>query len=115
MGSAVYRDQVIRTRKINSDQTHQIPTDINIAKNGTTVCILGAHIGNSVDQIGVWAPTLEKISRQLTQWSKSHSIQNGHKLVISMVVGGLTQFLTRVQDMPVEIEKIINKQITSFM
>jgi len=115
VGSAVYRDQVIRTRKINSDQTHQIPTDINIAKNGTTVCILGAHIGNSVDQIGVWAPTLEKISRQLTQWSKSHSIQNGHKLVISMVVGGLTQFLTRVQDMPVEIEKIINKQITSFM
>ena len=54
-------------------------------------------MGNKVNQLVVWTPTLEKIDQGLKCWSKSHPTQDGKRLIIGMVVGGLTQYLTRVQ------------------
>jgi hypothetical protein len=114
MGTPEYRQTVSETRKLNQEQT-PISEEIQIAKDGTPVRVLGAYVGNNVDQTAVWTPTLEKISTKLQQWTKSHPTQDGKHLIISMVIGGQTQYLTRVQGMSTEIETIISRKITKFL
>jgi hypothetical protein len=111
VGTPAYCRQVLETRKLSLDQEYQIPPEIEIAKDGSTVRILGAFVGNGVNQPGVWAPVLEKISRQLSQWSKSHPTQDGCKLIVEMVVGGLTQYLMRVQGMPLKLKELLLEKL----
>lgn len=72
-------------------------------------------MGNKVNQLVVWTPTLEKIDQGLKCWSKSHPTQDGKRLIIGMVVGGLTQYLTRVQGMTEEVTTLIKRKITKFL
>jgi len=114
MGTPEYRHTVSETRKLNPNLA-PIPEEIQIAKDGTPVRVLGAYVGNNVDQIAVWTPTLEKISERLQQWDKNHPTQDGKRLIIGMVVGGLTQYLTRVQGMTTDVEALISRKITRFL
>jgi hypothetical protein len=68
-----------------------------------------------VNQLAVWTPTLEKIDYKLERWSRSHPTQDGKRLIIGMVVGGLTQYLTRVQGMTEEVTTLIKRKITKFL
>ena len=113
-GTPEYRNTVCETRKLNQEHT-PIPGEIKIAKDGTPVRVLGAYVGNNVDQTAVWTPTLEKISARLQQWAKSHPTQDGKRLIIGMVIGGLTQYLTRVQGMSTEVETTISRKISKFL
>jgi len=79
------------------------------------VRVLGAYVGNNLSQTSVWTPTLEKIDAKLKRWKRSHPTQDGKWLIISMEIGGLTQYLTRVQGMPKEVEDSINWKITKFL
>lgn len=90
---------VIETRRPKEDQ-EEIPQHIHIVKDGEAVRMLGAWVGNKINSEGVWAPTLEKIDRKLEQWERSHPTMEGRRLIIQMVVGGMTQYLTQVQGMP---------------
>jgi len=83
--------------------------------DGTPTRILGAYVGNGISQLAVWTPVLEKIDAKLKQWRKSHPTQDGKRLIINMVVGGLTQYLTSVQGMSAEIEKLIQRKITKLL
>ncbi|KAF9552442.1 hypothetical protein CPC08DRAFT_738163 [Agrocybe pediades] len=114
VGTEQYRQSVVRERKLY-DQGTQLPPDIHIASDGTPVRVLGAFVGNKVDQIAIWTPTVDKITHKLTNWSKNYPTPEGRRLVIGMVVGGLTQYLTRVQGMSAEIENVIRKKINTFM
>ncbi|PPQ81141.1 hypothetical protein CVT26_011105, partial [Gymnopilus dilepis] len=114
MGKAEYRKKVVTTRKI-SDTHQEIPAEIKIASDGTPVRILGVFVGNNINQVGVWNPVVEKIEHRLANWDKSHPTQDGRRLIVGMEVGGLTQYLTRVQNMPPDIEKAIARKITKFM
>jgi len=100
--------------KINQNQL-PIPDEIKIAADGTPVRVLGAYVGNNVNQTAVWTPVLEKIDVKLKRWARSHPTQDGKRLIIGMEVGGLTQYLTRVQGMPKEIEETLNRKITKFL
>jgi len=113
-GTPEYRRAVSETRKLSQGGT-PIPEEIQIANDGTPVRVLGAYVGNNIDQIAVWTPTLEKITARLQQWNKSHPTQDGKRLIIGMVVGGLTQYLTRVQGMSTEVETIISRKIAAFL
>jgi len=115
IGTAKYCETVVNTQKIRRFQEEHIPGDISIAKDETPVRVLEAYVENRLDQVAIWSPILEKIEAKLDQWSKSHPTQDGCCLIISMVVGGLTQYLTRVQGMSKDIEEILRKKITSFM
>ncbi|PPQ71789.1 hypothetical protein CVT25_005500 [Psilocybe cyanescens] len=114
VGTEEYRSQVVETRKIRPDR-EPIPHPITVAEDGCAVRVLGAFVGNRIDQTGVWGPTIEKLNARLKQWDRGHPTQNGRRLIVGMEVGGLTQYLTRVQGMPKQIEKEITRTLTKFM
>ncbi|KAF9561170.1 hypothetical protein CPC08DRAFT_635824, partial [Agrocybe pediades] len=114
VGSALYRQDVIRNRKIN-DQDAQLPPEISVATDGTPVRILGAYVGNNLNQVAIWTPTVDKITHKFNKWSRNHPTPEGRRLIVGMVAGGLTQYLTRVQGMHADIEDIIRRKINKFM
>ena len=114
IGTPEYRAQLVETRKINNHST-EIPPHIHIAKDGEPVRILGTWIGNKIDDENVWTPLLGKIDRALERWEKGNPTIEGRKLVVQMVVGGMTQYLTQVQGMPTAIEKRLEKRIRKFI
>lgn len=77
--------------------------------------VLGAFVGNKIKQLAVWTPVLEKIDSKLKNWSKSHPTQDEKCLIIGIVVGGLTQILSRVQGMTSEVESLISQKISKFL
>ena len=104
IGTPEYRQMITQTRKAH--ETHEaIPDNIHIAGEGEPVRILGAWIGNNIDPNEQWTKVLEKIETALDQWSKSHPTMEGRKHIIQMVIGGMTQYFTKAQGMPLEIEK----------
>jgi len=83
--------------------------------DGEPAHTLGAFVGNHVGQIGIWSRIIDKIDASLHQWGKSHPTYDGKRLIINMVVGGLTQYLTCVQGMPLHIEQTLTRRIQRFM
>jgi len=96
IGILEHRIRVIETRKAKRD-SEEIPAYIHIAKDGEPVRILGTWIGNKMDNENVWSVQLNKIDHALEEWEKSNPTIEGRKLIIQMVVGGMTQYLTQVQ------------------
>ena len=114
VGPQAYRTEVTNSRKLNTNHP-TIPPQIHIAKDGEPVRVLGAFVGNKVDQVNVWVCILEKTDNALAQWEKSRPTPDGRRLIVGMVIGGYTQYLTRVQGMPEEIERLFTKRIRNFM
>jgi hypothetical protein len=54
---------------------------------------------------------LKEGDRSLDLWSKSHPTLEGKRLIVQMVVAGMTQFLTKAQGMPPKIENKLSKRI----
>ncbi|KAJ4470963.1 hypothetical protein J3R30DRAFT_3254885, partial [Lentinula aciculospora] len=75
----------------------------------------GALIGNGICQMEPWTKVIEEINKSLEQWDKSKPTIEGRHLIISMVVGGMTQYLTKVQGMPKDIEDKLAKRIKRFL
>lgn len=83
----------------------QIPEDIKVARDGEAVHTLRAWVGNGIKQVDVWTCTLDKIEENLKRWKLGHPTMEGCHLTILMVVSGMTQYLTKVQDMSPSVEK----------
>ncbi|TFK58358.1 hypothetical protein BDN72DRAFT_750457, partial [Pluteus cervinus] len=114
VGTEAYRKKVIETRKVS--ETHEeISNNIHIAREGEPVRILGYFAGNKIEQATIWTPTLEKIDAALARWARGNPTQNGRRLIIGMEVGGRTQYLTNVQGMPKDVEKVLQATIRDFM
>ena len=114
IGTSEYRAKVIETR-CTTDMSEEIPNHIHISKDGEPVRILGAWVGNKIDNTNIWSSQLEKIDRTLERWERSNPTIEGRKLIIQMVVGGMTQYLTQVQGMPPVIEKKLEKRVRRFI
>ncbi|KIM71720.1 hypothetical protein PILCRDRAFT_36644, partial [Piloderma croceum F 1598] len=114
IGTITYRKDVVNTRRINPTQ-EPLAQDIHIAQDQEPVRILGAWIGNNIDQNIVWSTVLDKIRNNLDRWNMSHPTLFGRRLIIQMVVGGMTQYLAKVQTMPKQVEDTLEKVIRSFM
>jgi hypothetical protein len=71
---------------------------------------LGAWIGNNLDKATPWEPIIDKIENTLNLWNKGNPTLDGKSLIIKMFIGGMTEFLTKVQGMPKCIESAINKK-----
>ncbi|KAI0064249.1 hypothetical protein BV25DRAFT_1768160, partial [Artomyces pyxidatus] len=91
------------------------PEQINIAPDRSPIRSLGAWIGNDVDNAIPWSPVLDKINAALTRWRMGHPTLDTKRLILQMVVGGMTQYLTKVQSMPPAIEKAVIKTIRDFI
>ncbi|KAF5371403.1 hypothetical protein D9615_009713 [Tricholomella constricta] len=116
IGTPTFRQQVITTRSTKTDpMAEKIPPNISIAQEGEATRILGAWFGNGIDAEGPWSIVLDKIETNLKRWDRSKPTLEGRRLIINMVVGGMTQYLTQVQGMPKKIETRISKTIRDFM
>ncbi|KAF9005848.1 hypothetical protein BDZ89DRAFT_898916, partial [Hymenopellis radicata] len=115
IGSETYRELVAETRRTNNDPSSEIPAGIRISKDGQAVRILGGWIGNKTKSAAPWAPILSSIEQSLDFWEKSHPTMEGRRLIIQMVVGGKTQYLTKVQGMPKEVEQKLERRIRRFL
>jgi hypothetical protein len=114
IGPVAYRQKVISERKLKEDHD-EIPADIHIATDGEPVRVLGAWLGNKVNNGDPWGPVLEKVEKNLNRWEKGHPTMEGRRLIIQMIVAGMTQYLTKVQGMPEDIEKELAKRIQSYV
>ncbi|KAJ8587400.1 hypothetical protein M405DRAFT_852875 [Rhizopogon salebrosus TDB-379] len=114
IGSREHRESTQRNRKLNEEDE---PWDerIHIAKDGTPIRSLGAWIGNDLDATTPWEPILDKIATRLNHWNLGHPTLDGKRLIIQMIVGGMTQFLTKAQGMPTHVENSLTKSIRNFI
>ena len=113
IGTREFRDSLINTRKLNPTG-NQIDLNIKIAKEGQPVRVLGAWIGNGVDQATPWTPTIEKIATKLKTWEANHPTTEGRRLITQMIIGGMTQYLAKVQGIPEATLKTLEKLIRNF-
>ncbi|KAG2064709.1 hypothetical protein BDR04DRAFT_953741, partial [Suillus decipiens] len=58
---------------------------------------------------------IDKINSTLNRWKKCHPTLAGKQLIIQMFVGRMTQFLTKAQGMPKNIEAALTKMIQNFI
>jgi len=110
-----HRQKIIECRKINDLDTEPLIEKIHIAKDGESIRMLGAWIGNQMNNDAPWETIIDKINGNLTRWKHLHPTLNGRKLIAQAVVGGHTQFLMNAQGMPTHIETALKKIISSFM
>ncbi|RDB23311.1 Transposon TX1 uncharacterized protein [Hypsizygus marmoreus] len=116
VGQQLYRTEVLRTRKIDPNSNQDpIPEHVHLAKEGEMVRILGSWIGNNINQSNPWSPVIEKIELYLAQWAKSHPTMEGRRLIVQMFIGGMTQYLTKVQGMPKHIEERLENLTRSYI
>lgn len=74
--SKSFRNSLTTTRTVTGTLM-QILEEIKIAKEGEPTRLLGSYIGNHIDNPSVWAPTLEKITQDLTRWNRGHPTIDG--------------------------------------
>ena len=80
IGSEQHRRKVIETRKINERDNRPLEHNIRIANDRDAVRILGAWIGNKVNDVTPWEAVLEKIKAGLTRWKNTHPTLYGKRL-----------------------------------
>ena len=112
-GTNEYRSNLATTRKLNPN-SEPINPNIRIATEGQPVRVLGAWIGNGVNQATPWTPTIEKIATALKKWEANHPTTEGRRLITQMIIGGMTQYLAKVQGMPESALKTLKKLIRNF-
>uniref|UniRef100_A0A0W0G0A5 Reverse transcriptase domain-containing protein n=1 Tax=Moniliophthora roreri TaxID=221103 RepID=A0A0W0G0A5_MONRR len=96
-GKPSYCNDVLINRRIDGTLVG-IPLEehIKIKPDGEAARILGSWVRNNVDQVSVWSCALEKIDAALKCWEHGRPTMEGHWLIIQMIVGGMTQYLTKV-------------------
>ncbi|KAG1797822.1 uncharacterized protein HD556DRAFT_1233108, partial [Suillus plorans] len=114
IGMKDHHAAVVQDRKLNA---LDVPwsEQVMVAQDGNPIRTLGAWIGNEIEYLASWKLILSKIEKHLARWNTCHSTLNGKHLIVQMVIGGMSQFLTKAQEMPKMIEKVIMKLIKDFI
>jgi len=113
IGTKEYRTTLLQTRRLNPTGD-RIQENVRIAAEGQPVRVLGAWIGNGVDQATPWTPTIEKIAAHLKRWEANHPTTEGRRLITQMIIGGMTQYLAKVQGIPEAALKTLDRLIRNF-
>ncbi|KAF5330225.1 hypothetical protein D9611_010656 [Ephemerocybe angulata] len=99
LGNEIHRHRLRKKRRLQKGST-RLPLDIHIAQDGEPVRILGAYFGHGISEDEVWQPIMGKIKTTLGHWAKNRPTIRGLAMSHNTLVGGFTQYLTRVQGMP---------------
>ena len=113
IGTSKYRTNLISSRRINP-RCEPIQQNIKIATEGQPVRVLGVWIGNGVDQATPWTPTIKKIAVSLKKWEANHPTTKGRRLITQMIIGGMTQYLAKVQGILETALKTLERLIKNF-
>lgn len=114
VGNETYRSTLVTSRHPNAN-ANAIADEITILEDKTPTRILGAMIGNKIDYMTGWPKILEKISKSLKQWEKFNPLMEGRRLIILMIVGGMTQYYTMAQGMPKQVENTLQVIIQNYI
>ena len=113
-GTKPHRQRVVATRRINPTDP-PLPQEIKIVEDGNATRSLGAWIGNEAKEATPWEPILDKVRTTLQRWNKGHPTLDAKRHIVQMFAGGMTQFLTKAQGMPRQIEDALIKIIRTFI
>ncbi|KAJ3918041.1 hypothetical protein F5877DRAFT_43399, partial [Lentinula edodes] len=112
IGSPDHQENMRQTWLMNGEDGSQTPDHIKIAQESEAIWTLGALIRNGISQVEPSTKVIEKIDQSLARWDRSKPTMEGQHLIISMIVGGMTQYLTKVQGMLKEVEiKLTKKEL----
>ena len=114
IGTETHREKVNRTRKLHPDD-QPIQEGIRIAWDGEAIRSLGAWVGNRTIETRPWEPIIDLVHNDLERWKKTHPTLDGKRLIVQAIVRGQTQFLTKVQGMPDDIQKALEKEMKNFI
>ncbi|KAI0743384.1 hypothetical protein C8Q80DRAFT_1220408 [Daedaleopsis nitida] len=114
IGTRDFRTEMAETYK-STGRWRNFPEGARVAGEGEPVRILGAFVGNGVEQCGVWTPTIAKIDATVQRWQAGISTIEGRRHVTQMVFGGMTQFLTDVQSMPAKVCKRVETMMSKYL
>jgi hypothetical protein len=114
IGTREYRDSVTTSRRINPSHD-PLPASLNIAEEGKATRILGAWVGNGIEEQAIWSLILEKVEKSLQRWENWHPSIEGRKIIIERTIGSMSQYLTSAQGMPKEIEDILSAKSRKFI
>ncbi|KAJ3573178.1 hypothetical protein NP233_g2591 [Leucocoprinus birnbaumii] len=109
-GSEEYKAHVRETRTLQRTDTDdstnntRLPDDVRLNNEGELTRILGAWFGDG-DTAQPWTSIQEKTEASLRQWNKGKPNLEGKRHINQMETAGRTQFLTRAQGMPKNVEK----------
>ena len=76
IGTRQYCKRLIESWRLNN-LSELIQLNIRIVKDSQLVRVLGAWIGNSVDQATPWTLTIKKIATSLKRWEANHPTTEG--------------------------------------
>ncbi|CDO71547.1 hypothetical protein BN946_scf184911.g17 [Trametes cinnabarina] len=108
IGQKTYRKEVADTYTATGGWKNY-PRAVHVAGEGDAIRILGAFLGNGIDECDVWSRTLAKITEALDRWKAGRKSLEGKRHIAQMLFGGMTQFLTDVQRMPPNISQRLTK------
>lgn len=114
IGTPEHRSNLLTTCQQHPD-TQKIPEEIKITRDGEATCLLGAFISNEIDNTSMWTPMIEAVANDLKRWNKEKPSMEGQRLVIGIVIGGRTQYRTRVQGMPKQVKDLLAKMCREFL
>jgi ribonuclease HI/exonuclease III len=114
IGTPGFREYVATERRLH-DNDIVFDESITVTPDGHTIRSLGARIGNDGNEMEPWSVVLDKIQADLDRWQASHPTMDGKKHIVQFVVGGKTQYLTKVQGMPKTVEDQLEKMIKGFI
>ncbi|EPQ51597.1 hypothetical protein GLOTRDRAFT_21383, partial [Gloeophyllum trabeum ATCC 11539] len=114
IGSKMHRLTVLATRRLHQDDD-PLPTSIHIVKDGEAIRSLGAWIGNNTNDATPWEAIIDKIAQHLTYLARGHPTLFSKTYMVQQTVGGMTQYLAKVQGMPPNIVTALEKLIRIFI
>jgi hypothetical protein len=79
------------------------------------VRLLGAWIGNNIENLTPWEVIIHLIKKDLQCWGRIHPTIYGKHIITQAIIGGCTQYFAKVQGMPPHIEDAIQKIIQEFI
>ena len=119
VGRPDYRAEMVNSWRLDQEDQASplIPPSIEIMADGTATEILEAWLGNVLyeDTPKPWEDIINKVNWALEQWRRCRPTLRGKRLIVQMIVGGMTQYLTKVQGMPQHVEMEFTKIIWKFV
>ena len=103
-----------QTRQIHPDEP-PLPLGIRIATDGNATQVLGAWIGNKIEDAQPWSPIIDKIKETMNRWARANPTLDVKRLIVQMVIGGMTQFRTKAQGMPRTVTKTLQSITRDFL
>ncbi|KAI0324039.1 hypothetical protein GY45DRAFT_1211632, partial [Cubamyces sp. BRFM 1775] len=116
VGTKQYREHVLASRYLSTHGVgDKLPDGVSLVPDGQATRVLGAWVGNEVDDTAAWAEVVDTIRRHLDRWRARRPTLNARRLIVNLEVGARTQFLARAQSMPPSVEKTLQKMVLDFV